>query len=146
MGMFRSLRDGEAEGMSPERRRRIKLVFIGVIFAALLGVLPGVAPRIFAGTTAFPVMMFAFFASLAVASVFAGSRRSSEPGEKRKRGLDGEDMYTLIDRMVDELDEDEVDYLYRRLDQREHGSKNDVAESLGELLDQREEYRESGRR
>lgn len=65
---------------------------------------------------------------------------------KAKRGLDGADMYTLIDRMVDDLDDDEAEYLRRRLDDRERGlQRQETEQSLADLLDQREadRYRDS---
>lgn len=61
---------------------------------------------------------------------------------KEKRRLHGADMYTLIDRLVDDLDEDEAAYLRRRLDEREAGLRID----LQSLLDQRESDRRSGQR
>lgn len=58
---------------------------------------------------------------------------------KAERGLDGKDMYTLIDRMVDDLDDDEAAYLRRRLDDRERGlQRQETEESLADLLDKRE--------
>ncbi|MCB9456341.1 MAG: hypothetical protein H6671_10185 [Anaerolineaceae bacterium] len=65
---------------------------------------------------------------------------------KAKHGLDGADMYTLIDRMVDDLDDDEAAYLRRRLDDRERGlQRQETEQSLADLLDQREadRYRDS---
>lgn len=61
---------------------------------------------------------------------------------KRKREFDGEDMYTLMDRMVDELDEDEAAYLRRRLDDRDrHQEREDTKASIADLLDDREQNR-----
>jgi hypothetical protein len=81
--------------------------------------------------------------AMIVIAIIARSVRTDQAIGKRKRGLEGQDMYSLIDRLVDDLDEDELDYLHRRLDDRETGAKREVAGSLGELLDQREENRRS---
>ena len=62
--------------------------------------------------------------------------------QKRKRGLDGLDMYSLIDRMVDDLDNDERAYLQQRLAQTE----NTLPEQMVDLLDQRTQERQAGRR
>jgi hypothetical protein len=77
---------------------------------------------------------------LALVGLFVISRESGV--QKRKRGLDGLDMYTLIDRMVDDLDKDEMAYLQQRLAQKEHN----LPEQMADLLDQREEARQAGRR
>jgi FtsZ-interacting cell division protein ZipA len=66
--------------------------------------------------------------------------------EKRKRFAEGQDMYSLIDRMVDELDDDELDYLHRRLEEREQKPKHELAESLDDLLTWREDDRSDRRR
>lgn len=67
--------------------------------------------------------------------------RASKP--KTKRGLEGLDMYTVIDRLVDDLDDDEASYLQRRLDEREIKHKNDLTLSLDDLLEQRAQDRRS---
>src|SRR5579871_1817663 len=49
--------------------------------------------------------------------LFARSHMNVDAAEKRKRGLEGLDMYSVIDRLVADLDEDEAVYLQRRLDE-----------------------------
>lgn len=61
--------------------------------------------------------------------------------EKPKRFAPGQDMYTLIDRMVDDLDADELAYLRRRLDEQEQASEDNLAQSMAELLEKRAELR-----
>ena len=80
--------------------------------------------------------------SLYVVGLMALVRRNQEqnPAQKRKRG--GEtDMYALIDRLVNEIDEDERAYLRQRLEETEHptADDDDLATSLKNLLDSREE-------
>lgn len=61
--------------------------------------------------------------------------------EKRKPFAPGQDMYSLIDRMLVELDEEELAYLRRRLAEMDQAEADDLAQSLGELLDKRAEVR-----
>ena len=59
--------------------------------------------------------------------------------EKAKRGgVSSGDMYTLIDRMIDNLDADELDYLRQRMDEAESRMAD---EDWGESLDERETRR-----
>ncbi|MFN8452632.1 MAG: hypothetical protein U0521_29505 [Anaerolineae bacterium] len=89
------------------------------------------------------VMLFFVIAALGIAgSVLALMYfRMSKP--KTKRGLEGLDLYSVIDRLVDDLDDDEAAYLQRRLDERDAKTKNDLTVSLDELLDQRARNRAS---
>ncbi len=70
-------------------------------------------------------------------------RQNQQESEKSKRLPDGMDMYSMIDRMVEDLDEDEVVYLRRRIKAARSGK---TAEDLGTLLDKREDARSTGRR
>ena len=72
-------------------------------------------------------------------------KREAAARNKAKRGLDGADMYSLIDRMVDDLDDDEATYLRRRLDDRERGLKRDETKNaLDDLLDERDDASREG--
>lgn len=72
-------------------------------------------------------------------------RKQNAAAPKAKRGLDGTDMYSLIDRMVGDLDEDEAAYLRRRLDDRERGLKRDATKTaLEDLLNEREDSSREG--
>ena len=82
--------------------------------------------------------------TIVLALVFALIRQTrqqalaeSAADEKPKRFAPGQDMYTMIDRMVDDLDEDERAYLRRRLDEQEQASEDDLVQSMAELLDKR---------
>ncbi len=70
------------------------------------------------------------------------TRDEAQSKAKGKRGLEGLDMYSVIDRMVDDLDSDEAAYLQRRLDEREAKQKDDLTVSLDEVLNQRAQDRQ----
>jgi hypothetical protein len=128
-------------------RRALVGVLLGLVVAMLLGVS---LLAIRSGGTAFPVIAFGVGAVLVLlmgvmlaTSVFSPA---SSRFAKRKRGLDGLDMYSVIDRLVDDLDEDEMAYLQRRLDEREGGSPDELPEVIDDLLSQRSEDHRAGRR
>ena len=133
--------DDDAPSRSP-RLRAIKLLVMGVALMFAIGIVMMVNPvagnvRVIGLIAAVPVLM------IAISVVWLVLSRLSPPTTaKGKRGLDGLDMYTMIDRMVDDLDDDEAAYLQRRLDQREGKAKHDLTASLEELLDQRAEDRQ----
>jgi ABC-type transport system involved in cytochrome bd biosynthesis fused ATPase/permease subunit len=64
--------------------------------------------------------------------------------EKRKRS--GQDMYKIIDRMVDDLDDDEIDYLQQRIEDREARGKADLSEDMVDLINLRDLDRRAGKR
>jgi hypothetical protein len=122
---------------NPRMRTRAKLsLIIGLTVAVLI-------PLLFrSGASAlFPWVIFTLVI-MGIAGLMAVFviQRSAQETEKRKR--EGVDMYSLIDRLVDDLDEDEAAYLRRRLDDRERG----LEETLKETLDRREDDRLAGRR
>ena len=120
-------------------RRRLKITFLGLFAMLAFGIVlifSGNVAASVAGVAAFIIAIIAL-AALGVTSVSGGSNTG-----KRKRLMAGQDMYTLIDRMVDDLDEDEMAYLQRRLKQQEA----DLPQSVANLLDYREEERQAGRR
>ncbi|MCC6616681.1 MAG: hypothetical protein IT320_24620 [Anaerolineae bacterium] len=66
--------------------------------------------------------------------------------EKDKRGLGDLDMYSLINRLVDDLDDDELAYLERKLDERRQRLDGDLPQDIGLLLEQRQEARQARKR
>jgi hypothetical protein len=117
---------------------------VGFVVAIVLGGLlllrgGGVNPGL--GVPAVVVIIMSI-AAVMIAVVTTQGRSA----EKAKRGLEGLDMYSLIDRLVDDLDDDERAYLQRRLDERESGDREDLEVSVKTLLDQRNEDRATGRR
>jgi len=73
------------------------------------------------------------------------ARQQSAP-EKDKRGLGDLDMYSLINRLVDDLDDEELAYLERKLDQRRQRPDDDLPQNIGLLLEQRHETRQIRKR
>ena len=118
-----------------------KLIGLGLGTAVALSVGLGLLLSRTGAIVGMPVWgIAALLMVLAVVGLFVISRERSV--QKRKRGLNGLDMYSLIDRMVDDLDKDERAYLQQRLAQTE----NTLPEQMVDLLDQRTEERQAGRR
>jgi hypothetical protein len=118
---------------------------VGFVVAIVLGGLlllrgGGVNPSL--GVPAPAVVVIIMSIAAVMIAVVTTQGRSAE---KAKRGLEGLDMYSLIDRLVDDLDDDELAYLQRRLDERESGGREDLEVSVKTLLDQRDEDRAVGR-
>ncbi|GIL13857.1 MAG: hypothetical protein BroJett038_25770 [Chloroflexota bacterium] len=128
---------------NPRMRRRAKLsLVIGLTVAVLI-------PLLFRSGAASPFswVVFTLVIIMGIAGLLAvfAVQRSTLESEKHKR--EGVDMYTLIDRLVDELDEDEAAYLRRRLDDRERGlEETPLEDALKQTLDRREDDRLAGRR
>lgn len=136
----------DSENPPPSRKQATMGVIVGGVLAMAIGFLLIFAPRAAinpAAAVVIGVMVIVTLLSLAAVTITNWQR--SKEQEKRKRGLDGVDMYSLIDRMVDDLDEEELDHLRRRIEEREHGPKRDMADSLDELLIQRAQDRETRR-
>jgi hypothetical protein len=66
--------------------------------------------------------------------------------DKGKRGLEGMDIYSLINRLVDDVDEEELAYLERKIDERKRHPDRTLTEDIGDLLDQRDQDRRTGLR
>ncbi|MCB9454036.1 MAG: hypothetical protein H6672_21595 [Anaerolineaceae bacterium] len=104
----------------------------GALFTPVLFIIIGV------------IVLLAILAPM-IALAQQNQRKQTAEATKAKRGLDGTDMYSLIDRMVDDLDEDEAAYLRRRLDDRERGLKRDATkDALADLLDERDDSAREG--
>lgn len=130
----------------PSRKQATMGVIAGGVLAMVIGALLILAPRAAINPAAAMVIgVMVIVTILSLAAVTISNWQRSKVREKRKRDVAGLDMYSLIERMVDDLDEDELDYLRRRLEEREHGPKHELADSLDELLTQRAEDREARR-
>lgn len=121
-----------------QRTRYIMIMALGLLIAGVLMLTLMARANLY-----FILMMVVVvFISFLVLTRSFVNRTQASATDKRKRGLDGQDMYTLIDRLVEDLDEDEAAYLRRRLDEQERGlQRQQTEESLTELLDQREQNR-----
>jgi hypothetical protein len=120
-------------------------IALKVLLIALAAIFAGGAALMFfpdAGDT--PVMRFLY--AIAVLAI-GGSvltlvvTRMSKP--KTKRGLEGLDLYSVIDSLVDDVDDDEAAYLQKRLDEREAKHKDDLTVSIDDVLEQRAQTRGS---
>jgi len=125
----------------PQPNTRAALVILmGVMIATMLGF--GLIS--YAGSSSSILMMLIIGTVVLGISVMVGfaaqaryRAQAAAADEKPKRFAPGQDMYTLIDRMVDDLDEDERAYLRRRLEEQEQASEDDLVQSMAELLDKR---------
>jgi hypothetical protein len=129
------------------QKRALVAVMLGLVVAMLLGVsllviryVGNPFPIIAVGVGGILVLLMVVTLT---ASFFS---QASTQTAKRKRGLDGLDMYSLIDRLVEDLDEEEMAYLRHRLDDRESSSPDELPEVIDDLLSQRTEDRRAGRR
>ncbi len=114
-------------------------------FAALAAMLAaGVVLMFSSGAGDAPPVLFVFVVAAVVIAVSVTALIVTRLAPtKGKRGLEGLDMYTMIDRMVDDLDDDEAAYLQRRLGEREAKQKDDLTLSLNDLLEQRAQEKRS---
>lgn len=113
------------------------------VFAGLLVMLLARAGSAGVFVVATAIIMIGVALSLYI--VVNRQTRTADEQYKRKRGAAG-DMYTLIDRLVDDLDDEERAYLLDRLDATEPDTQIDLADMAADLLDQREEDRRQGLR
>ena len=127
-------------------RKRLRTPF-AVIWVGVLGVFALVIAMLwFPNAGDLPVVKAAFAVCMTLMLVGVFLVITSDfLKPKRKRFDAGQDMYSMIDRMVDDLDDDEAAYLQRRLHQRETKTKRDLEASLGDLLDKRAEQKHSRR-
>jgi hypothetical protein len=123
-----------------------RLLIAGLGLALLAALIPVLAPGLMTGALAIPTMMTIVVVTIILLmSIISGAREKDAP-EKRKRGLEGQDFHSVIDRLVDELDEDELAYLRKRLEEREQGRRPELTHSLEALLDERSETQQAVQR
>ncbi len=138
------------EDGNPRTKMRAKVgIIVGVTVAILLGMmLFFTSGRTGSTSSASPpwvlLSIIVITAIVGMLVVTLSPRNRQQSAEKPKR--EGMDMYELIDRMVDDLDDDEAAYLQRRLDDRESGLRGDLADSAEDLLSRRAEDRKKGLR
>lgn len=133
------------DGRTPPTRFQAKLAIImGLLVAMLLGFMLFSADQPGSAASTSLWMVLAVMVAIAlVGLVVAGlSLRSwRQFGDKPKR--DGLDMYTLIDGLVADLDDDEAEYLRRRLDDRDRAARADLLAAGDDLLERRASRRQS---
>lgn len=129
---------------STNPQQRNLLIVVAMTIAVILG---GVLLIGRGGNT--PIMVMIMLTVMMVMAFMVKLRRGlplDSGNDKRKRTLPGQDMYSLIDRLVDDLDEDELDYLQQRLRDRMVDEPNPLPEDLDAALDRRAADREDGLR
>jgi hypothetical protein len=140
-GVMRFLRNDDSGRQSPGDSRTFKVVLAGLIPLLLIVLLSVFVPALTQGLLAVPTSMILLLLTVALMVNALSFTRAKDAPEKRKRELENVDMYAMIDRLVDDLDEDEIEYLRRRLEGR--GDNHQLTKSLETLLDQRSETRQS---
>ena len=139
--IMRFLRNSDSGGQSLGDSRTFKVMMAGLIPLLLIVLLTAFVPTLTQGILAVPTSMILLLLTIALMVNALSITRSKDVSEKRKRELENVDMYSMIDRLVDDLDEDEIEYLRRRLEGR--GDNRQLAKSLETLLDERSEARQS---
>ena len=140
---MRFLQSGDSVRKSLNENRPLKLILTGFMIIVFIGLIQTFVPSLLSGLVAVPTLMVIVMVAIAlIVSILFGTPAKDSP-EKRKRGLEGLDMYSMIDRLVDELDGDELVYLRRRLEEHEPGKDHELSNSLETLLDERSEERQT---
>lgn len=94
-----------------------RLLAVTLVYAALIGLIPILAPRLMTGALAIPtITIIVTLTVLLLVTIVKDSQRNAAQ-EKRKRDEETLDPYEQIDRMVDALDADELTYLRERMEQ-----------------------------
>jgi ABC-type transport system involved in cytochrome bd biosynthesis fused ATPase/permease subunit len=94
-----------------------------------------------AGSALLPVILLVLLVAI-VPLVFMFVR--GQPAGKRKRS--GQDTYKMIDHMVDDLDDEELEYVRGRLEDRQTKQKADLSEDMVDLINLRDLDRRAGKR
>ena len=118
-------------------------VVLGVSVLAMLLALFMAAGR--ATSIALPIMVAVLVIAIGTVFTIQLMRRESTP-DKGKRNLAEMDMYSLINRLVDDLNDDELAYLERQIEERKRQPDRSVIEDVGEALEQRDEARRAANR
>ncbi len=118
---------------SPNSRRAVNLLAALMLLALVAGIFL-MAARGGAGASA--LILGGVSLSALILGMIAYAFATGNAG-KSKPKREGEDMYTLIDRLVDDLDDDERAYLQKRLDENHTVKNDDLAESVERLLERR---------
>jgi hypothetical protein len=135
--------DGGAPAGGPRRVKALVALAVGtaIAFGLTLRIMPMMWPIL----AVIVGVMLVLWLGILLGRGASARAQSQTDAEKRKRGLDGLDMYSLIDRLVDDLDDDELTYLRRRIEDRE-SDPQPLQEAMETLLKQRTDDRQAGRR
>lgn len=136
---MRFLQTGDSVRKSLNQNRPLKLILTGFMIIIFIGLIQTFVPSLLSGLVAAPTLIVIVLVAVALIVSILFSPQTKDYSEKRKRRLEGLDMYSMIDRLVDELDGDELAYLRRRLEENEQGKDGELSHSLETLLDERSE-------
>ena len=140
---MRFLQSGDSVRKSLNENRPLKLILTGFLIIVFIGLIQTFVPSLLSGLVAVPTLMVIVLVAIALIVSILFGEQTKNPSEKRKRRLEGLDMYSMIDRLVDELDGDELAYLRRRLEEHQQGKDRELNHSLETLLDERSEERQT---
>lgn len=129
---FPPMRD--ADGNLPPPKTTFKAASLGALVSVFVVILIFmIIPRMSAGMMMGMGVIIVILLLTFIPAIILNLR--GDTAEKPKR--EGQDIFALIDRMVDDLDEDELDYLRRRLTERTSEEKQAATETMDALLAQR---------
>lgn len=135
----------DSDGQSSGGRRTLKLIAAGLGMLVITGLIPIFAPALMQGALAIPTVVILIAVTIALVVNIVPDppqQAAAAASEKRKREMAGADIYSLIDRLVDDLNDDELAYLRKRLEGREQEHDHELSHSLEALLDERSETRQ----
>lgn len=135
------------DGQPWDAHRRRRALFSGIV--GLLVATGLVLMLTLTGRTGSSMVMPAIVAIIIVVTggvVLLKMMPTQTDEQKTKRGLAGLDIYSLINRLVDDVDDEELAYLERKIEERKRHPDRTLSEDMGELLEQREEDRRAGKR
>jgi hypothetical protein len=140
---MRFLRNTDSVGQSLGDSRTFKVVIAGLVPLLIIVLISTFVPALTQDVLIAPTSIILLLLTVALLVNALSPTRAKDPAEKRKRELENVDMYSMIDRLIDDLDEDEIEYLRQRLKAR--GDNRHLTKSLETLLDERSEGRQSQR-
>src|ERR1700741_1069365 len=86
----------------PNNNRSLKLMLAGMSLIAFLAIIATLAPALMTSIFATPIMIITVLLAIALFLNILSRAETKNTAEKRKRALDGLDMYSMIDRLVDD--------------------------------------------
>ena len=113
---------------------KIALIILGLGLTLLLGV--GGFYMLRTGAFSMPIIPLIFALLVLLGIGMAGLAVWQQGNRDKPKRTQATDMYEVIDRLVDDLNADEADYLWRKLNTAE---RQDTADTLAALLDEREQ-------
>jgi hypothetical protein len=129
----------DREGVSP---RSGGIISVG---AALLVAVSIVILEVFAGLPrTSPGLVIVSLIFVIVVGVYWWFMLLSRTAARKGKRIENLDMYSLINRLVKDLDDNELAYLERKVAERKQHPDTMLTEDVGALLQQRDEARRAG--